>query len=372
MPQTTYMQRHPRRDHGFTIPDPLLTRELGIPNACNRCHTDQETDWAVAAVEKWYGSRMERPTRQRARWIAAVRKGDDGVRDRILEMLEEEKSPFWQGVAVGLLDPWVYEPRVSTALLATLEHESPLVRGTAARTLEPLAQQRVSNVVNALRRLLKDPVRMVRVQAAWALRGQVPLESLASQELLHYLDHNADQPTGLLQVGLYHLARGEMELAVGSFGKAVEWDPNSAPLRHEYAVVLSMQGKAQEALKQMSEACRLEPQVAEYQYKLGLAWNELGDSAKTTAALERAVALEPRHARAWYNLGLARSAAQDWERALEALLRAESVDERDPRIPYARATVLAQMGRMDDARSAAARALEIRPDYAAARQFLEQ
>ncbi|HAV60822.1 MAG TPA: ammonia-forming cytochrome c nitrite reductase subunit c552, partial [Verrucomicrobiales bacterium] len=25
MPQTTYMQRHPRRDHGFTIPDPLLT-----------------------------------------------------------------------------------------------------------------------------------------------------------------------------------------------------------------------------------------------------------------------------------------------------------------------------------------------------------
>ena len=33
MPQTTYMQRHPRRDHGFTIPDPLLTQELGVPNA---------------------------------------------------------------------------------------------------------------------------------------------------------------------------------------------------------------------------------------------------------------------------------------------------------------------------------------------------
>ena len=40
MPVTVYMQRHPRRDHGFTIPDPLLTKELNIPNACNRCHAE--------------------------------------------------------------------------------------------------------------------------------------------------------------------------------------------------------------------------------------------------------------------------------------------------------------------------------------------
>ena len=26
MPTTTYMQRHARHDHGFTIPDPLLTK----------------------------------------------------------------------------------------------------------------------------------------------------------------------------------------------------------------------------------------------------------------------------------------------------------------------------------------------------------
>ena len=47
MPVTVYMQRHPRRDHGFTIPDPLLTKELNIPNACNRCHANQTTDWAL-------------------------------------------------------------------------------------------------------------------------------------------------------------------------------------------------------------------------------------------------------------------------------------------------------------------------------------
>ena len=70
MPITTYMVRDPRRDHGFTVPDPLLTKELGIPNACNRCHQDQEVEWAIDHVEEWYGERMERPQRRRARLVA--------------------------------------------------------------------------------------------------------------------------------------------------------------------------------------------------------------------------------------------------------------------------------------------------------------
>jgi predicted CXXCH cytochrome family protein len=41
MPVSTFMARDGRRDHGFTVPDPLLTIEHGIPNACNRCHTDR-------------------------------------------------------------------------------------------------------------------------------------------------------------------------------------------------------------------------------------------------------------------------------------------------------------------------------------------
>src|SRR5690606_37606431 len=70
MPVTVYMERDPRRDHGFTIPDPLLTREHGIPNACGRCHADQDDDWAIRHVEEWYGERMEHPARERTRVFA--------------------------------------------------------------------------------------------------------------------------------------------------------------------------------------------------------------------------------------------------------------------------------------------------------------
>src|SRR5690606_34906586 len=87
MPQTTYMQRDPRHDHGFTIPDPWLTQQHGIPNACNRCHEDQSTDWALSAVEKWYGDKMNRPTRTRADLIARARKGDASTVSGLMSLL---------------------------------------------------------------------------------------------------------------------------------------------------------------------------------------------------------------------------------------------------------------------------------------------
>lgn len=87
---------------------------------------------------------------------------------------------------------------------------------------------------------------------------------------------------------------------------------------------------------------------------------------KAAASLEEAVRLDPRHDRAWYNLGLAQAALGRAEQAVESLVRAEQANARDPRIPYARATVLAQQGRVTEAREAVIRALELQPDYAPA------
>jgi Flp pilus assembly protein TadD len=94
--------------------------------------------------------------------------------------------------------------------------------------------------------------------------------------------------------------------------------------------------------------------------------NETGDTDRMLTELEQAVQCDPRHARAWYNLGLARSARGNDASALEALVRAESADPSDPRTPYARATVLARLGKLDEARVAARRALELAPNSAAA------
>src|SRR5262245_65390837 len=54
MPVTVYMQRDPRHDHSFSRPDPEATIALGIPNACNRCHTDRDAAWAAEHVRAWH------------------------------------------------------------------------------------------------------------------------------------------------------------------------------------------------------------------------------------------------------------------------------------------------------------------------------
>ena len=115
MPQTPYMQRHWRHDHGFTIPDPLLTKKFNIPNACNRCHQDKTTDWSLEFCDKWYGPKMNRPTRQRAEWVARAQQGDPAAREGLLESLHRENSPYWSAVLVGLLAPGATEPGITAA-----------------------------------------------------------------------------------------------------------------------------------------------------------------------------------------------------------------------------------------------------------------
>ncbi len=372
MPHTTYMQRHPRRDHSFSIPDPLLTRELGIPNACNRCHTDKDVEWSIQHVDQWYGERMDRPSRQRARTVAAARRGETSARDQLLSLLAGDEIPYWKAVAAGLLSRWILEPRVQQALIDALQHPDPLVRASAAASLEPLASQPQSPAARALTPLLDDPMRSVRFRAAWALRSTLDSESIAGRELRHILDFNADQPGGQAQKGAYALARNNTATALAHYQKAVQWDPYSAGFHHELAVVLSMLGRTDDALAAMQQAAALEPKEAEFQYRLALAWNEAGRLDQALEALEATVQIDPLHARAWYNLGLARHQAGNSPGALDALLRGENANPRDPQIPYARATILLQLSRPAEAQQALEQALQVQPGFTPARELLDQ
>lgn len=371
MPVTVYMQRHPRHDHGLTIPDPLLTKKLGIPNACNRCHADKDAGWSLAAVDKWYGAKMDRPTRRRAEALALARQGAAAARDPLVAMLTAETNPYWQAVAAGLLDQWMDQPPVNQAVARCLESTNPLVRATAVRVLEPVLQQPDTTFAADTRKLLADPSRNVRINAAWALRNELDTNSAPGKELLRYLDLNADQPGGQMQQGAFYFVRGQLPEALKHFAQAVDWDTNSAPLRHEFAVALSAAGRNTDALAQLEAACRLDPRETEYFYALGLAWNEAGNLPKAIAALQTAVKLDAHNARAWYNLGLAQNAAGQPDAALKSLTEAEAAAPNDPGIPYARATILARAGRMEAARTAARRALALQPDFTAAARLLE-
>jgi len=371
MPVTSYMQRHPRHDHGFTIPDPQLTLDFSVPNACNRCHNDKDASWALNAAKNWYGDRLNRPTHTRAALIASARQGNASAKDGLIRLLTKDEIPSWRATAGHLLARWVTSPEVRHALTEQLFDPSPLVREAAVRALLALARQENESVRKAIRPLLDDPVRSVRVAAAWALFPNIDLNGKAGQELLHMLDLNSDQPTGRAQLSQFASLQGDTAMAIRQLRKAIALDPNSPVLFHDLAIHLSTTGDTQGAIKALENAVRLAPGEADYHFKLALAWNEAGDIAKSAIFLEQCVKLEPSRARAWYNLGLARNSMNQPQEAVAALLKGADADPKDADIPYARATILARMGRRDDALAAAALAVQLRPDFPEAIRLIQ-
>jgi predicted CXXCH cytochrome family protein len=374
MPQTVYMQRHWRRDHGMTIPDPLLTREFGIPNACNRCHTDQTTDWAVEYATEWYGDRLNRPTRRRTRLLARIEQGDDSAVPALLQLLHTEKREAWRAVyaryLTGVLDranpPLMRQ--IVDAMLGLLDDPSPLVQSAAIDALDPIAGQLSDRIAPKL----ESPTRLVRIKAAWALRRQLDTTSDAARDLFAQIAHNIDQPTGAFQYARYLADRRRDTESLAWFQKAIQWDPGSAPFRYAYAVMLRETGEIDAAIDQLRAATTVDPKSAFYYHALGLLYAEKGDLESARDALREAVRIAPTAARYWYNLALAESKLGEHDAAIEAIGKAEQLEPSNADFAYAHATILLDAGRVEEARRAAERTLTIDPNYTPAIMLLQQ
>ncbi len=304
MPESRYMARDARRDHAFTSPDPQLSEELGIPNACTQCHTDKDNAWAIASVERFYGCSPKMAAyRPRTRAVAAAMRGE-GNTDELLAAYRAETNPTWQATLMELLARCEPREDIRTEARKAIDSETPLLRAAAARVPGADAPK-----------LLHDSVRLVRLAAAWAqldslLAADTPPPVLL--ELEETLRHQADHPAGLMQQASLATARarharekGETSAAARHeadaeqlFRRALTLDPASAAARMDFAVFLARLNRPLEALEQMLVCTAENPDNAEAQYRLGLILHELGHTRAALRALQKALNLSPTHERA--------------------------------------------------------------------------
>ncbi|MPZ19072.1 MAG: hypothetical protein GEV06_14330 [Luteitalea sp.] len=367
MPTTSYMVRSPRHDHGWLKPDPLLTKELGIPNACNRCHTDESVDWAIAHVTKWYGDRLESRQRARARAVAAVQAGDASAEQALLRLLASEDIAAWRATYLQLLAGRPDAPAVVSAARAALRDADPLVRASAVQVLTG-----ESSTAAALGPSLRDPARLVRLDAAWAQAATLPAGSAVERELLDYLDLLLDQPSGRLRRGQFLANTSRLEEAEAEMRLAATWDRYSAGIHESHGRVLQALGRAGDAADAWSRAAELEPDNGELMLRAGLAYAEANRLPEAEMALRAAVERQPALHRGWYNLGLLLAQTSRRDEALETLAEAERRAPAVPEYPYAAATIHWQLGDRDRAVAAARRALAADSGFAPARTLLQQ
>lgn len=367
MPVTVYMQRDARRDHSFTSPDPLLTKELGIPNACSTCHDDKSIDWAIENVDRWYGPKMkERRARSRTRALARIQQGDADGLDDLLTHIRSEPIPLWRATLLEAAAPWAADPAVNAALRTALQDTNEVVRATAVRALRGTPDSD-----HLLKPMRKDSSRLVRIDAAWATLGSLDREPVSYREVIDYLNVISDQPSGVVRQTQKALAEGHPELAVKWMKKAAAWDP-SAGTFHLLGQTHYTTGDSAQAEEQFLKAIEMDPDNAEHLYSMALLYGEKNQIEKSAEFLYRTVTAEPSFGRAWYNLGLARAQLQQLDLAVEALHKAEEYMPGSPEPAYAAATIYLRQNKMLQAREQAERALRMDPGHVPSRQLLNQ
>ena len=194
MPERTYMEVDPRRDHSIRIPRPDLTKKLGTPNACQNCHSkpEENVDWQAAKVVEWFGTkRLDKPhfgeilEHGRRHEPHAAQGLIDLARKKPTDTSEQRAAAVGSVVrasAVALLAGYG-EQSARDALRKALDDAEPLVRVAAIRAIATNPAEAAA-LREKLVELMSDPFRSVRTEAANVLT-QVPRAQLAppDQEL---------------------------------------------------------------------------------------------------------------------------------------------------------------------------------------------
>ena len=344
MPERIYMARDPRRDHGFHTPDPFLSQEIGVPNACINCHAEEGETWVMDAYEDWYGESEKRKTaRKQARITNQAYSGDPDSVDDLLELLDESDMDIWRAAYAQMAMDLRPTPEVFARVLPYLEDDSYLVRSAILQTLT-----NYPGYESLIRPLLNDPARVVRVDAAWYLRNEMDPDSKVWKELMHYMRYTADQPGGALRWSEFEAGRGNTAAAEEWIDKVIEWDRTSVDAMLAKGFLLNRLGKPKEAILAFGKVFERDPQNPLPLYYQALIMAEQGDSDLAFETLHRVISIDPEMDRAWYNLGLLYNETGDVDSALSYLDQAISLNPEQPDYLYAKATILLRLNRADE------------------------
>lgn len=229
MSAAAYMEIDARPDHSMRIPRPDLTVSIGVPNACNTCHSGKDARWAAAYVKAWYPNSRQ-AFQNFGEVFAADDRGDAAAVKSLSRIATDSTQPwFVRASALGRLSRRGGREALAAAR-AALKDKRPLVR---------LAALQVAEVYGARERLeigvpmLKDGTLAVRKGAAWLLAPIADSLSTtdrrafdsAAREFVTSQQYNADQPGDRFILGYFLAALKRYDAAEAEFRGALRLNP---------------------------------------------------------------------------------------------------------------------------------------------------
>jgi tetratricopeptide (TPR) repeat protein len=355
MPETTYMQIDGRRDHSFRVPRPDLSVRIGVPNACTGCHTDRSADWAARQVADWPNARqVGLPHFGDA--FALARSGSPLAAPRLASIVGNSEFPAIVR-ATALVELSTLDPeRTRTAVENHIANEEPLLRYAAARAGYGLP----GNVrASLLLPLVNDPVALVRAEAGRTLAGlEYAFLTEADQADIQaaikiYADGERarrDEPSASVNLGLLHVALGEIDEAEAAYRDAIAVGPYFLPAYINLADLYRQTGRDEEGRQLLESALERAPDNPQAHHALGLHHIRSKKTDEAVAALKRAAELAPEDARFTYVYAVALDSIGRTDDALRVLRNGLNYSADNLTLLQALVSINVKAGRQDDAR----------------------
>src|SRR4029453_18831115 len=193
MPQTTYMQVDPRRDHSFRVPRPDLSVQFGTPNACTGCHLRDERLPGEARGQE-PGARGQGPgvlaradlkELEYADWMRLAARGDEEVKSHLarIDRWADDTYDKWFGkqrkrephFAEAIAAARTHADDASAKLTALVKNRDmpAIARATAVAELAAYVASD-SEALKAVERALEDRDPTVRAASVTSLQSDDP------------------------------------------------------------------------------------------------------------------------------------------------------------------------------------------------------
>ena len=294
MPQTTYMQVDPRRDHSFRIPRPDLSDKLGSPNACQNCHQDKSAIWAANAVKKWPQYVPSKPPHYGEIFQNVLDRKPGAIR-QLRPLLEDDKIPEIIRASgytmLGSFAPRAVESDITDGVTSVL----PLIRLGAIRAAAILPANIRARVLGPL---LSDELKAIRLEAARVLSADaLSLRGgkwdQTCQKVVTELKQ-ADEGTswrgeGRVNLALLLSSGGDMTGAKEQYRKALDIDPYFFPSYVNLADILRSEGQDQRGMQVLEQGLNINPVDGDLNYAMAMAMIRSGDKHRALTYLATAV-----------------------------------------------------------------------------------
>ncbi|MCK8063716.1 multiheme c-type cytochrome [Vibrio sp. 1CM7H] len=345
MPETTYMQVDPRRDHSWHVPRPDLSKHIDTPNVCTSCHEDKNNQWADAQIAEWFPHSQYRNQQHFAVAFYADEIGHKGAANALAYSAQD--SSLKDIIRASALERMGgnTDQNTTVSLARAVKNENEMIRlGAVAGS----SGYEFHDRWRILEPLLDDPVLSVRAEAASVLvtsyAQMTPLQKDRIQpSLVEYMDiqkFNADRGFGRTNLANVYRSLGEIDKAIALYQEAISIEPYFENSYVNLSDLYRRLGKEKAALSVLQQGMKAQPKSSSLPYSAGLSLLRQGKEDEAKALLKHAAELGKTNAHYWYVYGLALEKSDVLE-ASKALQTAFKVGG-NPQHLYAQCEVLAR------------------------------